>query len=105
MVSWQPPPLIDYNGPLIGHVIQYSRVGSSDTFSVNVTSGNTYIITGVVAFVSYSIRVAAINDNGTGPSSNPVMQMSGEDGKFYTSKLPFHNSFLLCHLYVPLIKL
>ena len=98
MVSWQPPPLIDYNGPLIGHVIQYSRVGSSDTFSVNVTSGNTYIITGVVAFVNYSMRVAAINDNGTGPSSNPMVQLSGEDGKFYASKLPLCSSYLLYHL-------
>ena len=81
-VSWQPPPLKDHNGPIAGHVIQYTRVGSSDMMSVNVTSGTTHTISGLVAYVDYSVRVAAMNVNGTGPFSDPpVVGKSGESSK------------------------
>ena len=73
MVSWQPPPLIDHNGPITGHVIQYTRVGSSDMMSVNVNSRTIHIISGLVALVNYSVIVAAVNVIGAGPFSNPVI--------------------------------
>ena len=82
IVSWQPPLEIDHNGPITGHVIQYTRVGSSDMMSVNVTSGTTHTISGLVAYVNYSVIVAAMNVNGTGPFSDPPMLVrSGEDGE------------------------
>ena len=97
MVSWQPPPVIDHNGP-ITYMIQYTRVGSSDMMSVNVNSGTTHTISGLVAFVNYSVIVAARTVNGTGPFSNPpVVQRSGEDGElnysveFYTHMHAFNN--------------
>ena len=87
MVSWQLPPVIDHNGPLTGHMIQYTRVGSSDIMNDVVTSGTTHTISGLVAYSNYSIRVAAVNDQGTGPFSNPVVQVSGEDGRLYDYQL------------------
>ena len=91
IVSWQPPPPIDHNGP-ITYMIQYTRVGSSDMMSVNVNSGTTqYTISGLVAYVDYSVIVAAMTVNGTGPFSDPpVVGRSGEDGelnKLATSQL------------------
>ena len=83
MVSWKPPPVIDHNGPLTGHMIQYTRVRSNDIMNDVVTSGTTHKISGVVAYSNYSIRVAAVNDQGAGPFSNPVVQVSGEDGRLY----------------------
>ena len=80
-VSWQLPPNRDRNGPITGHVIQYTRVGSSDMMSVNVTSGTTHTISGLVAYVNYSVIVAAMTVNGTGLFSNIMMGRSGEDGK------------------------
>jgi len=80
-VSWQQLPMIHHNGPLTGYVIQYTRVGSSDMMSVNVTSGTAYTISGLVAFVIYSVRVAAMNINGTGPFSNSLARVSGEDSE------------------------
>ena len=80
-VSWQPPLEINHNGPISGYVIQYTRVGSSDTMSVNVTSGVSHTITGLVPYVNYSVVVAAVNVNGTGPFSNPMIKMSGEDSE------------------------
>ena len=80
-VSWELPLKIDQNGPITGHVIQYTRVGSSDMMSVNVNSGTTDTITGLVAYVMYSVRVAAVNINGTGTFSNPIMELSGQDSE------------------------
>ena len=81
-VSWQQPAMIDHNGP-INYVIQYTRVGSSDMMSINVNSGTTHIMSGLVAYVNYSVIVAAANVNGTGPFSSPVVRKSGEDGEFH----------------------
>ena len=81
-VSWQPPSVIDRNGPITGHMIQYTRVGSSDMMSVNVNSGTTHTTSELAAYVQYSVTVAAVNVNGTGPSSDPHMVgRSGEDGE------------------------
>ena len=81
-MSWRLPLETDRNGPITGHVIQYTRVGSSDNMSVNVTSGTTHTISGLVAYVNYSVTVAAMTVNGTGPFSDPpVVGRSGEDGK------------------------
>ena len=80
-VSWQPLPTRDHNGQN-GYVIQCIRVGSSDMMSVNITSGTTHTISGLVAYVNYSVTVAAITVNGTGPFSDPpVVQKSGEDSE------------------------
>ena len=82
MVSWQPPPMIDHNGLITGYIIQYTRTIMNNVMSMNVNSGTTqYTISELVAFVDYSVRVAAINDNGTGSFSNYVMRTSGQDGK------------------------
>ena len=79
MVSWTKPPRRDHNGQITSYEIQYTRVGSSDSMSVNVNSGTTHTISGLVAYVNYSVIVAAVNVNGTGPFSNPVVGRSGED--------------------------
>ena len=80
-LSWQPLLEIDWNGQITGYVIQYTRVGSSDTMSENVNNGTAHTISGLVAYVNYSVIVAAVNVNGTGLFSNPVVRRSGEDGE------------------------
>ena len=75
-VSWELPSTINYNGPITGHVIRYTGGGTSDMMNVN--SGTTYTISGLVAFVDYLVIVAARTVNGTGPFSNAVVQKSGE---------------------------
>ena len=83
MVSWRPPAQVGRNGPITGYTINYTRVGSSDMMSVNVTSGTTTItILGLVAYVDYTVAVAAMTVNRTGPFSDPPMVgRSGEDGE------------------------
>ena len=87
-VSWQPPVQRDRNGNITGYMINYTRVGSSDMTSVNVTSGTTHTISGLVAYVNYSVIVAAMTVNGTGPFSDPPMVgRSGEDGELHLYSL------------------
>ena len=81
-VSWRIPTLIDHNGLITSYVINYTRDGSSDMMSVNVNSETTHTILELVAYVDYSVTVAAVNVNGTGPfSSPPQVERSGEDGE------------------------
>ena len=77
------PPAINHNGLLTGYVIQYTRVGSSDMMTVTVNNGTSYTFSGLTVSTDYSVRVAAINVNGTGPFSSPVVNRSGEDREFY----------------------
>ena len=81
MVSWQLPLEIGRNGIIASYVIQYTNVVSSVMMSVNVNSGTTHIRSGLVAYVMYSVRVAAVNVNGTGVFSDPMMQLSGQDSE------------------------
>ena len=63
-------------------MIHYSGIVSNElSLSFNITSDNTYTISGLVAYVNYSVIVAAANDRGTGVLSDPVIGRSGEDGK------------------------
>ena len=89
MVSWMPPPVIDHNGPLTGHVIQYTILWSNNTMNETVSNETTHIITGLVPFVNYSVRVAALTVNGIGPFSNHMVQVSGESGELYATLLSY----------------
>ena len=79
-ISWEPPPKIDQNGPITDYVILYSRVGSNVIDDI-ITSRSTYTITELFPFVNYSVEIAAMNVNGTGPFSDPVIELSGDEGK------------------------
>ena len=89
-VSWDLPLEINRNGPITGYVIQYTRVGTSDTMSVNVVNRTTHIISGLFVLAEYSVTVAAVNVNGTGSLSNAIMGRSGEDGKFLNHSYMLH---------------
>ena len=91
--------LRDRNGPITGYVIQYTRVGSNDMMSMNVASGTTHTISGLVAYVNYSMIVAAMTVNGTGPFSDPpVIGRSGEDGELATLLVVCFYIVLLCNM-------
>ena len=86
MVSWRPPFQGYRNGPITGYTINYTRVGSSDVMSINVTgpNGRTVTISELAPYVNYSVAVAAMTVNGTGPFSDPpVVRRSGEDSELY----------------------
>ena len=88
-VKWQLPSEIYHNIPITGHVIQYTRMRSNDVMTMNVDSGTTHTISGLVAFTEYSIRVAAKTVNATGSFSKPELQISGEDSES-------NSTYILC---------
>ena len=80
-VSWQLPSIRNRNGEITGHVIRYTRVGSQIVITETVTNGTTHTISGLLAYVNYSISVAAENSNGTGRFSSAAVQRSGQDSE------------------------
>ena len=99
-MSWQPPLEKNSKGPITGYVIQYARVGSDDNMIVNVANQTTLTISGLFACVEYSVIVATVNANGTGPFSKPVVATSGEDGELNNGIAQRHhcNCLKLTHL-------
>jgi len=88
-VTYSPPVGRVRNG-LTGYMIRYTRVGSDVSQTVNVHRGPRYglrtsVITGLVAFTNYSVEMSAMNVNGTGPFSDVVFGISGQDGIFLLS--------------------
>ena len=80
-VSWKPP-LKSHNVPFTGYVIQYVKDGSQDMIiDIKNIGGTTHTISGLDPCTKYSIKVAAMNGDKTGPFSEPVVEISGEDGK------------------------
>ena len=94
MVSWRTPGQRHRNGDITGYMINYTRVGSSDMMSVNVTSGTTRTISGLVAYVNYSVIVAAMTVNGTGPFSDPPVEEGQE------KMVSYINNYTTCMLIV-----
>ena len=81
-VTWQPPPLIDQNGPLNGYFISYHKTDDAQNSGSISAIGNETIISGLDPFVSYSIQVATRSDRGLGIFSNIINQVSGQDSKY-----------------------
>jgi len=83
-VTYRSPEPSLRNGDVTGYMIRYSRVGSGVLEMMSIGSGNpngfrTSVIPGLVAFINYSVEVAAANVNGTGPYSDIVFGVSGQD--------------------------
>ena len=64
-------------------MVNYTRNGSREMMNMNVGNNKTWVVTipGLVAYVNYSVIVAAMTVNGTGPVSNHTVGRSGEDGE------------------------
>ena len=85
-VRYRPPGTSLRNGDVTGYVIRYTRVGSGVSQNITVSSSSisglrTSVIPGLLAFTIYSVEVAAANVNGTGPFSDPVTGLSGQDSE------------------------
>uniref|UniRef100_A0A914WAK2 Neogenin n=1 Tax=Plectus sambesii TaxID=2011161 RepID=A0A914WAK2_9BILA len=74
VVQWRPPPASDRNGLITGYRVKYKtklRGSKGQTF---VVDGDTreHTITGLDPGTHYLVRVAAVNQNATGPNSEWV---------------------------------
>ena len=98
-VSWQPPPEIDQNGPVVGYVIRLTMngigdmVGSGGEITEAITGGLTYTLTGLSLLINYTVQVAAITVNGTGPFSTAVIADESKHTKEHPKGL-----FIITHV-------
>ena len=87
-VQWEMVPCIHRNGDITGYSVQYTGGGSTQTMSVSGASTTEATITGLTASTSYSVRVAAVNDAGTGPYRSAMDQLTA--GMLYISGCSLH---------------
>jgi len=82
-VTYTKPLVQLHNGDLTGYMIRYTRVdtGESQVMMINGDITTLVISEGLVAFTNYSVEVAAVNINGTGPFSDAVIGLSGQDSE------------------------
>ena len=82
-VTWEAPDVIHWNGPLVQYIIRSINLDSGTASSVIISglSKLQSVLPELDAFTLHSIQVAATSINGTGPFSEPVNQMSGEDSE------------------------
>ena len=79
-VQWGAVPCIHRNGDITGYSVQYG----SETMSVSGDfSGGMYVISNLEPSTTYSIQVAAMNDDLIGPYSTALDQLT--EGKYITS--------------------
>ena len=82
-IVWGTVPCPHRRGPITGYTLRYSN----GTSIVNTTGeGNRqHVLTGLTPFTSYSVQVAAINNEGTGPYSDPALTVETlQDGEYYS---------------------
>ena len=70
---------------------------------VNVPNDTNLAISGLFACAEYSVTVAAVNANGTGPFSKPTLKTSGEDSElnYISTQLPvttFKHTYIATYL-------
>ena len=84
-VSWQPPPVLDQNGPITSYKIRYYTTGSdrvkyitemlnvNPSLSLNVSWRFNYSVVKLLESMEYSVAVAAENEQGEGPYSSEMV--------------------------------
>ena len=86
-VTWQAPPLVHHNGPILSYIIRYFPSNVSDmTQDSHVAADEGEAIqhktlSNLEPFTRYSFRVSAVNAAGAGPFSVSVEETTKEDGQ------------------------
>ncbi|XP_065052028.1 phosphatidylinositol phosphatase PTPRQ-like [Rhopilema esculentum] len=81
LTKWQPVPYADANGIVYAYIVSIQRANSSDPWQSHIQYEPhlQYNITGLMRFVLYEIRVAAVTSKGIGPFSAGVFEKTDED--------------------------
>ena len=76
-VVWDTVPCSHQNGPITGYKLVYNDT-SGNNVSVDILGNNhrLYNIQGLTPSTRYTIAVAAVNDGGTGPYSDPPLMIT-----------------------------
>ncbi|KAK7084454.1 putative aminophospholipid-translocase, partial [Halocaridina rubra] len=72
ILRWEPPAPEDQNGVITGYKIRYKEKGKAGSTKTKTTDGNRrlFALTDLKKSTQYSIKLAALTVNGTGPATN-----------------------------------
>lgn len=93
-VRYIPPEPSLRNGDITGYKLRYTRVESGESKTKNISRrARQTVITGLEAYTMYSVALAAVTINGTGPFSDAVNGLSGQASK----RITLIHYYLLLH--------
>ena len=72
-VMWDPVSCSNQRGPITAYKLWYSNGAENITLIISGANNRTYELTGLTPSTRYTIAVAAVNDGGTGPYSDPPL--------------------------------
>ena len=74
-VQWGPVDCIHRNGNITGYSVQYKVMGSGNTQNMFISGGSATeaIISNLTPSTTYTVRVATVNDAGTGELSSRLL--------------------------------
>ena len=81
-LQWMAPPEIDQNGAIIGYSLTCPDVNTDLSSTLTSPSTNVTITAGIVPFMNYSCVLAAINVNGSSPTTNCSFETAQESKHF-----------------------
>ena len=85
MIRWNPPPLKDQNGIIIGYTIKLVRQlrnqqDSGQTIRIRIDKETSTTISNLTPSTNYTIIIAASTSAGTGPYSIPIFYKTHDLG-------------------------
>ena len=99
-VQWGVVPCIDRNGQITGYSVRYGEMGSGSTQTMSASgdfSGGMYVISDLESSTTYSIEVAAVNDELIGPYSDALNKLTAGTLALIYYASPMTNSFVSYH--------
>ena len=83
-IAWEALPCIEHNGNITGYIVNISLNGEVVTSISSLASITDITVPDLLPLQTYSISIAAFNDQGMGPISSPVYvttPLTGMEGK------------------------
>lgn len=79
VLQWQPPSEGERNGQILGYSVRYKLAGYAPVPWVELnTSATTALLSDLIVWQTYAIRVAAYNEKGVGVFSEPIVVRTHE---------------------------
>uniref|UniRef100_A0A8C8RPQ4 L1 cell adhesion molecule n=1 Tax=Pelusios castaneus TaxID=367368 RepID=A0A8C8RPQ4_9SAUR len=79
VITWQPLARSDWNAPELSYRVQWRLKDRGGRWSEETVTSPPFLVTDTPTFVSYEIKVQAVNPAGKGPDPATVVGYSGED--------------------------
>lgn len=98
-LTWDTPPLVEQNGYLTGYSVNYST-GAGPWHTVRGVKEPHVTLSGLQPHTEVAVRVAAVNVNGTGPYTVPLVLQTPANSEWRCQELVHYNT-ASAHTYVP----